>query len=306
MVSCTIFNNIYDNQTDKRMDYESFEQFETILYRLAESDKYPTKSEAPLISPAVYLPDSTRANDNVVSWGGFGILDVDDFTGNIKEIEKQYERFKYVCYSTASSHRDKPRFRLVFPLDRFVEKDEIKHFWFAINKEIGGIADAQTKDLSRMYYIPAKYKKAFNFIFSHDGDIMNVDNLLEANPYYQQADNFFDRLPEGIQKGLIEHRKNQLKNSNYSWTNYLDCPFVNQTQVNEYKSIQGTGWYSQMYKIMVSPAGKALNKGYPITAKEVAHICRTLDNDTGNWYLKRDMEKEADRAIEFVFRNQGL
>ena len=49
------------------MDYESFDQFETILYRLAESDKYPTKSEAPLISPATYLPDSTRANDNVVS-----------------------------------------------------------------------------------------------------------------------------------------------------------------------------------------------------------------------------------------------
>lgn len=306
MVSCTIFNNIYDNQTDKRMDYESFEQFETILYRLAESDKYPTKSEAPLISPATYLPDSTRANDNVVSWGGFGILDVDDFTGNIKEIEKQYERFKYVCYSTASSTRDNPRFRLVFPLDRFVEKDEIKHFWFALNKEIGGIADAQTKDLSRMYYIPAKYKKAHNFIFSHDGDIMNVNSLLEANPYFQQSDNFFDRLPEGIQKGLIEHRKNQLKNSNYSWTNYQDCPFVNQKQVNEYKSIQGTGWYSQMYKIMVSTAGNALNKGYPITAKEVAHICRTLDNETGNWYLKRDMEKEADRAIEFVFRNQGL
>ena len=71
------------------MDYESFEQFETILYRLAESDKYPTKSEAPLISPATYLPDSTRANDNVVSWGGFGILDVDDFVGDIKDIEKK-------------------------------------------------------------------------------------------------------------------------------------------------------------------------------------------------------------------------
>jgi len=25
--------------------------------------------------------------------------------------------------------------------------------------------------------------------------------------------------------------------------------------------------------------------------------------DTGNWYLKRDMYKEAERAIEFVFRN---
>ena len=216
---------------------------------------------------------------------------------------KKYERFKYVCYSTASSTRDKPRFRLVFPLDRFVEKDEIKHFWFALNKEIGGIADAQTKDLSRMYYIPAKYQKAHNFIFSHDGDIMGVSSLLEAHPYYQQSDNFFDRLPEAIQKGLVEHRKNQLKNTSYTWTGYQDCPFVNQKQVSEYKTIQGTGWYAKMYQIMVSTAGNALNKGYPITAKEVAHICRTLDNDTGNWYLKRDMEKEADRAIEFVFRN---
>ena len=82
--------------------------------------------------------------------------------------------------------------------------------------------------------------------------------------------------------------------------------FVNKKQVEEYKSIHGTGWYAKMYQIMVSTAGNALNKGYPITSKEVAHICRTLDNETGNWYLKRDMEKEADRAIEFVFRNQGL
>ena len=288
------------------MDYESFDQFETILYRLAESTKYPTKSEAPLISPATYLSDSTRANDNVVSWGGFGILDVDDFVGNIKDIEKKYERFRYVCYSTASSSVDKPRFRLVFPLDRWVKKDEIKHFWFALNKEIGGIADAQTKDLSRMYYIPAKYKKANNFIFSHDGDIMDVGSLLETHPYFQQSDNFFDRLPESIQKGLLEHRKSQLKNTSYTWTGYHDCPFVNKKQVSEYKTIQGTGWYAKMYQIMVSTAGNALNKGYPITAKEVAHICRTLDNETGNWYLKRDMEKEADRAIEFVFRNQGL
>ena len=55
---------------------------------------------------------------------------------------------------------------------------------------------------------------------------------------------------------------------------------------------------------MVSTAGNAMSKGYPITAKEIAYICRELDNDTGNWYLKRDMEREAERAIEFVFKNQ--
>ena len=91
-VSLTIFDNVYDNKTVKRMDYESFEQFESVLYRLGESSKYPTKSKAPLISPATYLSDSTRANDNVVAWGGFGIIDVDDFKGDIKEIESIMER----------------------------------------------------------------------------------------------------------------------------------------------------------------------------------------------------------------------
>ena len=197
-ISLTIFDNVYDNKTIKRMDYESFEQFESVLYRLSESSKYPTKKQAPLISPATYLPDTTRANDNVVAWGGFGIIDVDDFKGDIKEIEKKYERFKYLCYSTASSSISSPKFRLVFPLSEWVKKDQIKHFWFALNKEIGGIADAQTKDLSRMYYIPSKYEDSFNFIFSHDGDIMDPNDLMVRHKYVLPADSFYDRLPESI------------------------------------------------------------------------------------------------------------
>ena len=130
------------------MDYETFEEFEAVLIGLHKSDKYSKKSEAPLISPATYIPDTTRANDNVVSWGGFGILDVDDFVGDLNEIEKHYEQYRYFCYSTASSSVDNPKFRLVFPLTHWVEKEKIQHFWFAINKEIGDIADAQTKDLS--------------------------------------------------------------------------------------------------------------------------------------------------------------
>ena len=53
---------------------------------------------------------------------------------------------------------------------------------------------------------------------------------------------------------------------------------------------------------MVSTAGTAISKGYPITAKEIEFLMRDLDNDTCNWYLKRPIDKEAERAIEFVFR----
>ena len=110
------------------MDYETFEEFEAVLIGLHKSDKYSKKSEAPLISPATYIPDTTRANDNVVSWGGFGILDVDDFVGDLNEIEKHYEQYRYFCYSTASSSVDNPKFRLVFPLTHWVEKENINTF----------------------------------------------------------------------------------------------------------------------------------------------------------------------------------
>ena len=66
---------------------------------------------------------------------------------------------------------------MVFPLSKDVDKEKIKHFWFALNKEVGDVADAQTKDLSRMYHVPARYKDAFNFIFTGAGAI-NYVNLL--------------------------------------------------------------------------------------------------------------------------------
>jgi hypothetical protein len=303
MVSLTIFDSIYDNKTNKRMDYTSFDEFEAILYKLSESTKYPTKQDAPLLSPAIYQPDTTRANDNVVGWGGFGILDIDDYEGDLKDIESKYDKYRYVCYSTASSTVESPKFRLVFPLTCNVDKDDIKHFWFALNKEIGDIADAQTKDLSRMYYVPAKYKDSFNFIFSHDGEVMNPNNLMEKYPYVKPNQTMFDRFPEAIQKALLERKRNELNNTNFSWTSYQDCPFVNKKQIDEYKGITGTGWYSKMYQIMLTTAGNAMSKGYPITPKEIEYICRDLDTDTGGWYLKRDLEKEAARAIEFVFKN---
>ena len=300
-ISLTIFDSIYDNKTAKRMDYESFEQFESVLYRLAEGNKYEKKSDAPLISPAIYKPDTTRANENVLAWGGFGIVDVDDFHGDIKEIEKKYETYKYVCYSTASSSVNSPKFRLVFPLTKFVDQSDIKHFWYALNKEIGDIADAQTKDLSRMYYVPSQYRNGFNFIFSHEGDVMDPDEIMVRHKYIVRSENFYDRLPDAIKQGLMEHRKSQLNNTDITWTGYRDCPFVNQKKITEYKGLN-EGWYYAMYQLMVSIAGNAISKGYPITAKEIEYLIRDLDQDTGNWYLKRPINKEAERAIEFVFR----
>jgi hypothetical protein len=106
-----------------------------------------------------------------------------------------------------------------------------------------------------------------------------------------------------MQKQIIEYRKSQAVNTDITWSSYLDCPFFPKMMSTEYKSITGTGWYHKMYQIMVATAANAVKSEYPITATEIADLCRQLDNDTGKWYDNRPLTKEADRAIEFVYRS---
>lgn len=307
MYAVTIFKSQYDNQTHRRLDFDTWAHFEKFLYKLSERP-LEGKKDAELISPAVYQDGTTRANKNVLAWAGWAAVDVDDheFKGNLKdELSNRYGKYTYICYSTASSKHGLPKFRLVFPLRKEVGADDIKHFWFALNSELGSIGDKQTKDLSRMYFVPATYNDAFNFIFTNLGDPIDPIDLMSKWEYNDKKDskNFLDRLPEEWQKQILEYRKDKLDNNSYIWSSYTDCPFWPKSLAAEYITISGTGWYRQMYRIMIAIAGKAIERGYPITATEIVTLCRQFDSETGNWYENRPMETEANNALEYAYKN---
>jgi hypothetical protein len=304
--SLTLFKSVFDNKTHKRIDCTSYVEFEKLLFDLADQPRKDKKS-APLISPATYKPDTTRANDNVIGWAGWCAVDVDEhvFDGELeKELLNAYGTWNHVVYSTASSTKEHPKFRIVFPLTDDIPKDKIKHFWFALNKELGDIGDPQTKDLSRMYYVPGQYEGAYNFIFNcFTGIDMNPYDIMSKHDYVERVHTLLDHLPKEIRRGVLAHRKNEMTNTTISWSNYKDCPFVNKKLVKEYNLISDTGWYTKMYAIMVSIAGNAIRKKYPISAGEITTLCKEIDYENGNWYKSRPFDKEADRAIEFVYGN---
>lgn len=321
MFSLTVFGSIFDNKTDTRVDFETFEQFERSLYHLSTLPGYKAKrgefvkdkKVSPLISPAVYKPGTTRANANVIEWASWAAIDVDNhvFEGDLEnELRSRFGRWTYVCYSTASSTPSQPKFRLVFPLTRPVPANEIKHFWYALNTEFGCMGDEQTKDLSRMYYVPAQYPGAHNFIFSNRGVSIDPSELLKTHPWTapNESTSFIDRLPPELQKEVILHRQAKLEEGkrDIQWTSYKDCPFVNKRLVTEYKSIartDGSGRYSMIYKIMTSIACNAIKQKYPITEYEIVDMIRQLDRETSNRYAKRPLNTEASRAIEFAYKN---
>lgn len=309
------FKNIYKT-TPALGEFSNWDKF---VASLQESSKIPaTKgghNSAPLISCAKFKDGTTRANKNVEFWS-WAALDVDDyeftFTKHLpidvlNELMTWLESvipFEFVCYSTASSTVEHPKFRLVFPISRRVYDDELQHFWFSLNKKVG-LGDQQTKDMSRMFYIPGQYPDAFNFFCksSHNKVSLNVDDLLQEYPFVKPKTGFLENLPDDLREEILHHRKKQMTNAGVSWSGYRDCPFFPQKLAKEYRGIFGTGWYHKMYQIMIAVAGNAIREGYPITPQEISVLCRELDRETGNWYKNRPLEREASGAIEWVYRN---
>jgi hypothetical protein len=288
------------------MEFSNWQQFEALLYQLSTA-KLKDKKAAQLISPASYIKDTTRANKNVTGWGGWAAIDVDDheFKGDLEnELRSRFGNWYYVCYSTASSTDDFPKFRLVFPLTSSIDESRIKQFWWALNSELESIGDKQTKDLSRMYYIPATYAGANNFIFTNTGNHIDPDLLISRHPMPQKSKTIFDGMPDSMKQAIMQYRANGLTNTNYSWSSYTDCPFVSRRMIAEYNAISQTGWYAKMYAFMVSVAGNAVSKKYPITSQELVMMCQELDRDTGGWYENRAFDTEAERAISYIMENQ--
>lgn len=320
MYSMTIFKSprwwdkenryVYDNKTHRRMDFESWPVFTSFLYKLSRR-KLNGKQDAELITPAVFKPNTTRKNENVIAWAGWAAVDVDDvaFDGDLEdELRHRFGDYNYVCYSTASSSDAVPKFRLVFHLGAEVEQSRIKHFWYALNKELQEIGDPQTKDLARMYYVPATYSSANNFIFHNDGEPLDIDYLLARWPYDERKEskNFMDRLPDAWREQIIEYRKGKLDNTSYVWSNYRDCPFVNKKLLKEYISMSftdGTGRYRMIYKLMISIAANAIEKQYPITSSQIVELIRQIDRETANLYEKRPLDLEANNALEYAYKH---
>lgn len=307
----TIFKNQFDNKTHRKLSLSTWGEFVALLNGLSkEKGEKGGSNSSPLISPAVFEVGTTRSNKSTRYWGGWCCVDVDDhdFGSDIDGLQHlihdRFGDYDYVVYNTASSRSDHLKFRLVFRTDEVIENERIKKFWFALNTELGDIGDPQTKDLARMYYVPAQYPDATSFFFVNEGKALNVSELIAKHPYVEKTGNsFLDRLPPEMQKAVIEHRKSILNNTDFRWTSYRDCPFWPRQLGAEYQQISGTGWYTKMYQIMVAVAGNAYKRGYPITALQISEMCKEFDRDTGNWYENRPLTVEADRALEYIYRN---
>jgi len=308
-IGFTIFKSIFDNKTHRCGEFENWQHFSDCLHNLYTQPGYKPKRDekrkgSPLISPALYKPDSTRANANVEFWAGWAALDIDDYSGDAESVIETFKNCQAIVYNSSSSRIEKPKFRVVLALDRYIAASEIKHFWYALNKKYNELGDPQTKDLSRMYYVPAQYPQAYSFFYSFDGAPIAVDELLASVEYNEnsfKSNSFKSQLSAELKQKLVDYQKQRL-NRNIKWTSYVDCPFVNKKAIAEYRALTN-GWYHKMYLILCSTAANALKRGYDIHVTDLETIARQLDADTGGWYKSRDLHTESQRALNWAIES---
>lgn len=298
----TKFSNVYSRDPIGPLEFENWNMFREYL-RDMSIELREGKSDSELISPAVYMKGETRSNKNVVRWGKWAAVDVDSPGHDVLKIQKTFEgKLNTIIYSTASSTIKHPKFRIVFALDRALPSEEITPFWYALNKAMGFMGDRQTKDKSRMYYEPHMYRGSNHFFLCTEGSAINTSELMKKYEYVEKSgDSFMDSLPEGMREQVLNYKKSKLNNTSITWSSYRDCPFFPRSLAAKYKSLN-SGWYHTMYNIMVAVSCEALKRGYPITADQVAGICREFDRETGNWYEKRPMKLEAQSALNYALR----
>ncbi|MBQ6378444.1 MAG: hypothetical protein IJJ56_06575 [Prevotella sp.] len=134
-----------------------------------------------------YLSGGRRKTDNVM-WRSVATLDIDYGTLDVWDDFTMQYGFAAMLYSTHKHTKEKPRYRLVFPLSRSVKPDEYEPICRKIAATIGiDLFDITTYQLPRLFYWPSTSRDG-EFVFEvQDGPACNVDEVLATYVDYRDA-----------------------------------------------------------------------------------------------------------------------
>ena len=304
MITYSTFQNTFDRTP--RMATTTWDDF--ILYlehnfciQRPACDAEKSK-RTPLMSPALYNPGFKRLNANVVGWGGFVGLDIDNCLTFDETIELgQWFNTDWVAYTTTRSTPLHHKQRLFLRVDRTIEVNEIALVWTALHHITHGVIDRQCKDFSRMYYVPADWEPHpenpepyVNFNYG-SGDGLTVEWLIKQVPFTANVNTSAPTAYTPLSS--LNGTAPRLVNGSL-----FTCPYVKAWMIERYIKTPKGEHHIALYKFMEHIAKYAAKDNYPITDVELATYAAYMDDysiiktNPNRWTSGRILN-EARRAI---------
>ncbi len=279
------------------------------------ANEFTKKRRTPAISPALYVNGGTRSNENVSGWGGWVALDVDNDLLYVS-VEDAIAHLNgvglnHLIYTTTKAKPLHHRFRVMIPLNRELEADEISPVWKAIVQFFAALGpDASCKDVSRIYGAPSFFEPASDgnedpysrFEFRFDGSSLDVDAVLRAYvPDVEPEVAPYVAPPVSAARPMASQPKGR-KRLPYGST-ILHSPVVKPAFVTEYLNLGKGEHHVGLYTFMTKVAGRAKAMGYaldPVTlvtyAQQLDAIC-PIKTARDRWLR---IAAEAENALQFA------
>lgn len=305
MIRFSYFDGFYSNRPHL-CACASWEEFCAYMRAISEVEGYKPASDEydkqqGLISGAVYGNEGDkRCNENVIAWDMM-MLDIDNTTKSLAEIAQVFRPYDCIFYSSPSCTFHKLKMRVIVRLDKTAPKEKLKELWYAAQMWLQGIVDEQTKDLSRMMYIPARYTNEgdnYNhFFYVNTGAGLDWEALIAKYPMPPEKERFKKDNPlRGLKRKIFENN-NSLPCFDIQSP---DCPFVYPDTIKNYLLTPAGGHHKAIYQFMLTVCGRAQQMGYPITIDEVVDMARQVDQLDGGWYDDKKLYNSAGDAMEFI------
>ncbi|MEX6357956.1 primase alpha helix C-terminal domain-containing protein [Staphylococcus cohnii] len=182
-----------------------------------------------------------RKDDNIINRSVIA-LDYDvitDFKGLDNAICKQLEGYSWAYHTTHSHHTEKPRIRLMVPLNEPVSADDYRKYTQALAQKIGYKIDEGSYQPSRAMALPVKPDKNIPYIFKYNdapaitiGDLnelsRNIDSqknkpitINYSSQYKKRDSSYWADLAFGVGEG--ERNQSLASISGYLLRRYVDA-----------------------------------------------------------------------------------
>src|SRR4051812_8172644 len=168
---------VFESKDDNRPIRHDL-SWESLSERLCRYDERQVK-DGRAWSPVTYRPGTTRGKENVEQVHAL-VLDIDHNELPVHLLNG----LEYVAHTTFSHSLDDPRWRVVLPLTRAVEGEDWPSFWLRANAYFGGCVDPQTKDRSRIFFLPSCMPGALHESKQQHGLLLDPASLPDV-PQYQ-------------------------------------------------------------------------------------------------------------------------
>lgn len=143
-----------------------------LVERLTSWRYPPEKAQARSWSPVI-LGQPHRKCDNVAAVTCL-VLDLDS-GADLHEAAEPWARWTYLVHTSWSHTPAHPKGRIVLPLAEPVPAEYWARAWRWAQGMVGGLADEQAKDLSRVYYLPSVSGPAApREAWTHEGELLDL------------------------------------------------------------------------------------------------------------------------------------